>query len=95
MRVPKPVFARPGANPTLETIEYIRRALKTADGPMSRNELLRSLRRWGHSTSRQSLNAALEFFGDMGMVAQGSKGVIWVPPMSDALWEATRKERRL
>jgi len=95
MKVPKPVFAKPGANPTLETIEYIRKALKAADGPLSRNELLRSLRKWGHSTSRQSLNAALEFFGDMGMVATGSKGVIWVPPMSDALWEATRKGRRL
>jgi len=95
VKIPKPVFARPGANPTLETIEYIRKALKTADEPMSRNELLRSLRKWGHSTSRQSLNAALDFFGDMGMVAQGSKGVIWVSPMSDALWEATRKGRGL
>ena len=95
VKVPKPVFARPGANPTLETIEYIRRALLTADAPVSRNELLGLLRKWGHSTSRRSLNAALEFFGDLGMVAQGSKGLIWVPEMSDALWAATRKGKRI
>ncbi len=91
MKVPEPVFAKPGANPTLETIEYVRKALEFADGPVSRNELLRILRKWGHSTTRQSLNAVIEFFGDMGMVAEGSKGLIWVPEMSDALWEATRK----
>lgn len=95
MKVPKPVFARRGANPTLETIEYVRKALQSADGPVSRNELLRTLRRWNHSTTRQSLNAVLEFFGDMGMVAEGSKGLIWVPEMSDALWEATRKGKPL
>ena len=95
MNVPKPVFARQGANPTLETIEYVRKALRSADEPVSRNELMRTLRGWGHSTTRQSLNAVLEFFGDMGMVAEGSKGLIWVPEMSDALWEATRKGKRL
>ncbi|TLZ52286.1 MAG: hypothetical protein E6K18_03140 [Methanobacteriota archaeon] len=95
MSVPKPVFARQGANPTLETIEYIRKALQSADEPVSRNGLMRTLRRWGHSTTRQGLNAVLRFFGDLGMVAEGSKGLIWVPEMSDALWEATRKGRRL
>lgn len=93
--MPRPVFAKQGANPTLETVEYIREALRAAEGPISRNGLLSMLRGWGHSTSRQSLNATLEFFGDMGMVAEGSKGLIWVPEMSDALWEATRKGRRL
>ncbi len=95
VKVPKPVFARPGANPTLETIEYIRKALQTADEPISRNALLERLRKWGHSTSRQSLNAALRFFDDMGMVAEGSKGLIWVPEASDALVEVIRKGQRL
>lgn len=95
VKVPKPVFARPGANPTLETIEYIRKALQTADEPISRNALLERLQKWGHSTSRQSLNAALRFFGDMGMVAEGRKGLIWVPEASDALVEVIRKGQRL
>ena len=95
MPILKPVFARPSANPTLQTLEYVREALRSANGPISRNELLRTLGKWGHSTTRQSLNAALRFYGDMGMVAEGSKGLIWVPEMSDAVWEATRKGKRL
>ena len=89
------MFAKRGANPTLQTLEYVRKALQTADGPISRNRLLETLGKWGHSTSRQSLNAAIEFYGDMAMIAEGSKGLIWVPEMSNALWEATRKGQRL
>lgn len=95
VKVPKPVFAKRGANPTLQTLEYVRKALQTADGPISRNRLLETLRKWGHSTSRQSLNAAIEFYGDMAMIAEGSKGLIWVPEASDALWEAIQKGHRL
>ena len=95
VKVPTPVFAKRGANPTLETMEYVRKALQSADGPVSRNQLLETLRTWGHSTSRQSLNAALEFYGDMAMIAEGSKGLIWVPEASDALLEAIRKGQRL
>lgn len=89
------MFAKRGANPTLETLEYVGEALRSADGPISRNRLLEVLRKWGHSTSRQSLNAALGFYGDMAMVAEGSKGIIWVPEASDALLEAIRKGQRL
>ncbi len=95
MKVPEPVFAKAGANPTLETLEYVRMALRAADGPISRNELLRILRRWGHSTTRQALNAALAFFGDIGRIAEGSKGLIWVPRASPQLAEAIRKGQQL
>src|SRR5271157_3239840 len=73
-RAPTPQFASPGANPTLETIEYIRSALRNDSGPMSRNQLLAILADWGHSTSRQSLNAALSFLEADGSVVFGSKG---------------------
>ncbi|HKZ62966.1 MAG TPA: hypothetical protein VJ400_00840 [Thermoplasmata archaeon] len=89
------MFAKRGANPTLATLEYVRKSLQSADGPISRNRLLETLRKWGHSTSRQSLNAAIEFYGDMGMIAEGSKGLIWVPEASDALLEAIQKGQRL
>lgn len=92
---PKPEFARPGANPTLETLEYIRSALQRADGPVSRNRLLEVLSEWGHSTSRQSLNAALGFLGDDGSVAEGSKGLVWVPPASEPLMQIIRNGKRL
>jgi len=94
-RPPAPRFARSGANPTLETIEYVRAALRGAGGPISRNQLLAVLSRWGHSTTRQSLNAALAFLGEEGMIAEGSKGLVWVPEASETLVEAIRKGTRL
>lgn len=92
---PTPKYARRGANPTLETIEYVLAALQRAKGPISRNGLLAALARWGHSTTRQNLNAAVRFLGDQGMIAEGSKGLIWVPEASPELVEAVRKGLRL
>jgi hypothetical protein len=89
------MFAKPGANPTLESIEYVRKALETADGPVSRNQLLETLAGWGHSTTRQSLNAALAFLDDLGTTAEGDKGIIWVPEASPQLREIIRKGRSL
>lgn len=94
-KAPRPRFARPGANPTLATLEYIQGALRSADGPMSRNALLLQLAAWGHSTTRQSLNAALAFLAEDGRVAEGSKGLIWVPPAAGRLREAIRRRERL
>ena len=95
MRPPRPKYARPGANPTLETIEYVLASLQKAEGPVSRNGLLATLARWGHSTTRQSLNATIAFLGDQGIIAEGSKGLAWVPEASPELLEAIRKGRRL
>ena len=94
-KVPRLRYARPGANPTLETIEYVLGALQEPEGPISRNQILATLAHWGHSTTRPSLNAALAFLGDEGMVAEGSKGLIWVPAASPQLLEAIRKGPRL
>jgi len=95
LKAPRPRYAKPGANPTLETIEYVLTALQKAAGPVSRNRLLATLGEWGHSTTRQSLNAALNFLGDQGTIAEGSKGLIWVPEASRELVEAIRKGSRL
>jgi hypothetical protein len=94
-RAPRPVFSRPRANPTLETIEYIRSALQGSDGPVSRNRLLDQLAEWGHSTSRQSLNAAVAFLAADGNVVEGSKGILWVPPASAQLREIILTGERL
>jgi len=94
-KAPRPKYARPGANPTLETIEYVLGALQKAEGPLSRNRVLATLGGWGHATTRQSLNAALSFLGSQGLVAEGSKGLIWVPEASPELLEAIRKGPRL
>jgi hypothetical protein len=90
---PKPAFARPGANPTLETIEYIRAVLRTVRGPISRNELLRHLSSWGHGTSRPSLNAALGFLAEEGAVVEGSKGLQWVAQAQGSILDTIRRKR--
>jgi len=94
-KVPRPKYARPGANPTLQTIEYVLAALQKAEGPVSRNALLATLATWGHSTTRQNLNVALDFLGGQGMVAEGTKGLLWVPEASPELLEAIRKGPQL
>jgi hypothetical protein len=94
-RSPPPQFASRGANPTLETIEYVRHILKTSDQPVSRNKILRVLSDWGHSTNRGSVNAVIQFLGADGNVAEGSKGLIWVPDASPALAREIDARRRL
>ncbi len=95
MRAPRPEFARPGANPTLETVELIRAALRNAEEPLSRNRLLGILHRWKHSTNRPSLNAALGFLADEGHLVEGSKGIVWLPEASPAFRENIRLGRPL
>ncbi len=95
LRAPALEFARPGANPTLESIEYVRAILRSAEEPISRNDILRVLSDWSHSMTRQSLNAAINFLAADGSVAEGSKGLIWVPEASPRLVAAISKARRL
>lgn len=92
---PRLEFARPGANPTLESIEYVRSILRDANEPLSRNDILRTLAGWSHSMGRQSLNAAINFLAADGSVAEGSKGLIWVPEAPPQLAEAIKKGRSL
>lgn len=91
---PRPAFARRGANPTLETIEYIRAALRNAGGPISRKQLRLQLTQWGHGTSGPSLNAAIGFLGEEGAVIEGSKGLQWVPQASGPILDAIRGKRK-
>lgn len=95
LKEPHPKYSKRGANPTLETMEYVLAVLQKSVGPISRNRLLSILAGWGHSTTRQSLNAVLAFFADQGMVAGGSKGLIWVPEASPELLEVIRRGQRL
>jgi len=95
VRAPQLEFARPGANPTLETIEYVRAVLRHAEAPISRNKVLLILAAWSHSMSRQSLNVVIDFLAADGSVAEGSKGLVWVPEASPKLATAIAKARRL
>jgi hypothetical protein len=93
--VPRLKFARRGANPTLEMIEFVRAALIAASEPVSRNRILRTLSEWNHTTTRRSLNAALEFFEAHGLVEEGRRGVLWLPTSTPAMVQALRAGKRL
>lgn len=95
LRPPSLEYARPGANPTLQSIEYVRAILRSAEKPISRNEILRTLSAWSHSMSRQSLNALLSFLAADGTIAEGSKGLIWVPLAPPRLMATISEGRRL
>ena len=95
LRAPSLEYAKPGANPTLQSIEYVRAILRSAEEPISRNDILRALSAWSHSMSRQSLNAVLRFLAADGTIAEGSKGLIWVPRSSPSLMAAISEGRRL
>ena len=90
---PKPEFARPGANPTLRSIELVRAILQRARGPVSRNHILSQLRDWGHGMSRPSLNAALSFLAAEGALVEGSKGLQWATPAAGSMLDTIRRKR--
>lgn len=94
-RAPAPKFAKPGANPTLQSIEFVRAALMAAEVPISRNVLLAQLKLWGHSMTRQSLNAALGFLAADGSIVEGGKGLAWVRPATGSTREAILRGRSL
>lgn len=92
-RAPKPKFARKGANPSLELLEYVRAILVQAGEPVSRNQIMAHLAQWGHSTNRPTLNAALDFLGQDGSVIDGSKGLQWIPEAKGKLLATLRASR--
>lgn len=90
---PTPEFARPGANPTLRTIEFVRAVLQRAHGPVSRQHIHTKLSAWGHGTSKPSLNAALAFLAAEGAVVEGSKGLQWAHQAEGSIHETIRRKR--
>jgi hypothetical protein len=93
--IPRLRYARRGANPSLEMIEYVRSALVAAGEPVSRNHVLRVLSEWNHTTTRRSLNAILGFFAAHGLVEEGKRGVLWMPSATPAMVQALRAGRRI
>ena len=85
----------PGPDVALTTIERVRGLLERSKVPMSRNELLRSLGKSGHATTRQRLNRVLSFFIGLGLAVDGSKGVQWTHSESEDLRRAVATGRRL
>jgi hypothetical protein len=91
--IPLPVVLEGQRGPTMATIEEIELILRKANGPISLNEIKRRMRAKSvpHATVRLAVNHLIRY----GLVVEGSKGVMWVPPASASLREAIRAGRRL
>ena len=79
----------------LATVENIQALLQKAGVPVSRNWLLAELSKRGRTTSRPRLNRALNFFLDLGLAVEGSKGIQWTHSTSPSLQRARATGRRL
>ena len=88
-------FARTGSNPTLVSMEYVRAILRGAETPTCRRRVARILADWGHPMTPQSLDSIIRFFGADGNIAEGSKGLIWVPLARGPVAEAIDRRRKL
>lgn len=82
-----------GRGPTLATVNEIERILRKARGPLSLNEVKRRMH--AKSVQHAAVRMAIDHLGRYGLIVEGSKGVMWVPPASPKLEEAVRTGRRL
>lgn len=80
---------------TLSTVENVRQVLESSPVPISRNKMLELLAQEGHTTTRPRLNRALDFFLELGLAVEGSKGVQWTQSGSPSLKRAKTVGRRL
>ena len=74
--------------PTLKTILMIEGVLKKADLAISKNELMR---RMSKKIMRQTLNAALNYMEERGLIIDSAKGVLWIYNKSPKLARAIKK----
>jgi hypothetical protein len=90
--IPKPPKIE-GRGPTLATVYEVESILRKAGEPISINEIKRRMR--AKSVQHSAVRMAIDHLGRFGVVAEGSKGVLWVPPASPQLEEAIRAGKRL
>ena len=80
LRMPPKMEAR---GPTLATMHEIERILRTADGPLSLNEIKRRMS--AKIVRHEAVRLAVDEFKRLGFVVEGSKGVVWVLNLSPEL----------
>ena len=78
----------PAHSPTLKTVLAIEAAVKNSDLALSRNGILRRL---PTKVMRSTLNYALDYLEQRGLVLETRKGFIWTFNPSEKLAAAERK----
>lgn len=77
----------------LSTVEAVKAILEKSPIPVSRNWLLDQLKKAGRTTVRQRLNRVLDFFFELDLAVEGTKGIQWTH--SGSLQRALVVGRRL
>ena len=78
--------------PTLETLHMVERLLRSAERPMSLNEIKSRLPR---KVMHQTLRQAIEHYKRLGCVAEGSKGVMWVLHQDPGFWAIVSEWKKI
>lgn len=82
-------LARPprlaGRGPTLATMHEIEGILRRAEGPLSLNEIKRRMK--ARAVRHDMVRTTVDEFIRLGLVSEGSKGVVWTLNTSPRAWE--------
>jgi hypothetical protein len=76
--------------PTLRTVLMVEKALKDADGPVSMEELKRSLNK---KVMDQTLRLILAYLEDKGSIIIGPKGISWIENKSSKFLKFIEKSK--
>jgi len=74
--------------PNLNTVLEVEKVVRTADGPLSKEEIKRRL---PTKIMHQTLNVILKYMENRGLILIGEKGVIWTYNPSPKLQKAIGK----
>lgn len=81
--------------PEVEMTANLRSALHRAEEPLSPEQIQTISEGWSPRPTRKMVNDAIEILTADGLVAEGSKGLIWVPEASSKQQGMVRKAREL
>lgn len=80
-----------GRGPTLSTMHEIERILRAADAAISLNEIKRRMS--AKAVPHHTVRTVVDEFKRLGLVAEGSKGVVWSLATSREAWDRARGEK--
>lgn len=88
MRMPPALGSR---GPTLSTMHQVERILRTADEALSLNEIKRRMP--AQAVPHKTVRIVVDEFKRLGLVAEGSKGVVWTFQEDTATWRRSRAKQ--
>lgn len=88
MLMPAPLDGR---GPTLSTLHEVERILREAQETLSLNEVKRRMK--AKAVPHATVRTVIDEFKRLGLVSEGSKGVLWTLQTDNPAWLRARSER--